>query len=105
MAIHLSPEQREANLLASVRVVLEELRGSDYKARRRGVIFVGTLLGHRMGVAQLRDQPWGTVGQCENCGQIAKAERSGDAIEGRATSTICPAGRAKALLSRPDSEG
>jgi hypothetical protein len=53
------------------------------------------MLGHRMGVEQLRDQPWGVVGECPNCGQIAKAARNGVTIEGRATVTMCPANRLK----------
>jgi len=84
-------EPKDASLLAVARGALSELRGSDYPTRRRGVMFISTLLGHRMGVPQLREQPWGTVGQCENCGQIAKAARTGDSIEGRATTTVCPA--------------
>jgi hypothetical protein len=89
----LTREQRESNLLDIVRMALAELRGESFSVRRRGLLYVVTLLGHRMTDAQLRDQPWGTVGQCENCGQIAKVARSGDSIEGRATFTVCPAGR------------
>lgn len=81
------------DLLSVAKIALAELRGEDYRGRRRGVMFIATLLGHRMGPEQLREQPWGTVGQCENCGQIGKAARVGDAIEGRAVSTLCPANR------------
>ncbi len=88
-----TPEQQETNLLATVRLALDELRGTDYRTRRRGVMFVATILGHRMGADQLREQSWGTVGQCANCGCIGKASRVGDSIEGRATSTVCPASR------------
>ena len=89
----LTKQQREENLLSTVRAALAQLRGADYRTRRRGVMYVATVLGHRMGPEALRDQPWGTVGQCPNCGQIAKAPRDGDSIEGRATTTVCPAGR------------
>ncbi len=93
MSENLTAAQREANLLATVRLTLIKLRGPDYPARRRGVMAIASMLGHRMGVEQLREQPWGTVGQCANCGQIAKAPRVGDTIEGRATVTFCPANR------------
>ncbi len=91
----LTPAQREANLIATVRIALQELRGSDYRTRRRGVMFVATILGHRMGPEQLLEQAWGTVGECANCGQVGKAPKVGDSIEGRATSTFCPASRVK----------
>ena len=84
---------QEANLAAAARSTLVEMRGADYGARRRGVMFVASLLGHRMGVEQLREQPWGTVGECANCGQIAKTPRVGDMIDGRATFMLCPANR------------
>jgi len=86
-------EKKDENLLAVVSLALVELKGAPFVARHRGVMFIATLLGHKMGVEQLKQQPWGTVGQCANCGQIAKAPRDGDSIEGRATYTICPAGR------------
>jgi hypothetical protein len=93
MSEKLTAAQREANLMSTVRFALANLCGADYPARRRGVMAVAAMLGHRMGVEQLRDQPWGTVGQCANCGQIAKAPMVGDTIEGRATFTFCPANR------------
>jgi hypothetical protein len=86
-------EQQEKNLLDAARSTLLELRGANYQARRRGVMYVATLLGHKMGPNQLREQSWGTVGQCANCDQVAKTAREVDVIEGRATCTICPAGR------------
>lgn len=89
----LTQQEQEANLLSAVRIALDHLQGADYQARRNGVIYIATILGHKLGVKQLRDQTWGTVGQCANCDQIAKAPRVGDSIEGRATYTICPAGR------------
>lgn len=89
----LSQAEREANVLSVVRVALQDLRGADYRTRTRGIMFVATILGHKMGPSQLREQPWGTVGECAHCGQIGKTRRDGDAIEGRAISTICPAGR------------
>lgn len=87
----LTEEQRGKNLLSVVGLALEELRGTTFTIRRRGVMFVATLLGHKMGLEQLNDQAWGTVGQCANCGQIAKAPREGDSIEGRAVQHLCPA--------------
>ena len=89
----LTAAEKEVNLTAAVCVALAELRGADYRTRRRGVMFIATILGHRMGVPQLREQPWGIVGECANCGQVAKASRNGDVIEGRATFTFCPANR------------
>lgn len=89
----MTTEQQRKNLLAVVSRAIEELRCADFQARRRAVMFVSTMLGHRMGVEQLREQPWGVVGQCANCGQIAKAPREGDTVEGRATTTFCPAVR------------
>lgn len=83
---------RGANLLAIAALSLEQVAGGDYRTRRRGILFVATLLGHKMGPEQLTDQPWGTVGQCANCGQIGKTPREGAVIEGRAISTLCPAG-------------
>ncbi len=89
----LSPAERAANLLSVARLTVGQLVGSTYSTRRRGVMYVATVLGHKMGPEQLREQPWGTVGECANCGQIAKAQRDGDRIEGRAIETICPANR------------
>jgi len=89
-----TPEQAEANLLGTVSIALAELRGEDFRTRRRGIMMVAAVLGHRIGTEQLRDQPWGAVGQCENCGCIGKAPRDGDSLEGRALTTICPAARA-----------
>ena len=89
----LTQEQREANLISTAQMALVQLRDADYRTRRRGVMYVATVLGHRMGLQELRDQPWGTVGQCANCGQIAKAPRHAAGIEGRAATTICPSGR------------
>ena len=93
----LTLEQREANVLSIVKQALDQLRGESYQVRRRGVIFIATLLGHKLGPGHLRDQPWGVVGQCENCGQVSKTAITGDVIEGRATNTICPANREKML--------
>ncbi len=93
MSEKLTAAQREANLAAAARSTLVEMRWADYGARRRDVMFVASLLGHRMGVEQLREQPWGTVGECANCGQIAKTPRVGDMIDGRATFMLCPANR------------
>jgi len=87
----LTQEQKDANVLAVVQIALEELKGAAFDVRRRGVMFIATLLGHRIGREQLRDQEWGVVGQCERCGQVAKAKLDGDSIEGRATNTVCPA--------------
>ncbi len=84
--------EADANILATAKLAIEELQGSDYRTRRRGVMFVATLLGHKMGVEELSEEPWGTVGQCANCGQIGKAPREGTTIEGRAVTTLCPAG-------------
>jgi hypothetical protein len=90
----LSPEQRKANVEAVVRRAIADLRGADFESRRRGVMYIPALLGHRIGPYSLRDQPYGVVGQCEHCGQIAKAPRCGDSIEGRAVENICPAATA-----------
>lgn len=91
----LTPEQRKANVQAVVRHAIADLRGADFQSRRRGVMYIPAFLGHRIGPDSLRDQPYGVVGQCEYCGQIAKAPRSGDGIEGRAVESLCPAAMAK----------
>ena len=84
-------EAQKENILRVARLALDELRGAEFHVRRRAVMTVPIVLGHRIGVEDLQDQPWGVVGQCANCGQIAKAPREGDTIEGRAVSTVCPA--------------
>jgi hypothetical protein len=89
----LSQAEKEANLLAVARLTVRELGGASYPMRRRGVLYVATVLGHTMGPEEVREQPWGSVGACAHCGQIAKAKRDGDGIEGRAVETICPANR------------
>lgn len=87
----LSKEEKTANLLAVVVGTLAELRGANFQTRRRAIMYVAAVLGHRMKPENLRDQPWGCVGQCENCGQVAKTARDGTIVEGRATFTLCPA--------------
>jgi hypothetical protein len=84
-------EQRKANVIAVVHHAIKELRGADFQARRRGIVLLAQVLGHHIGLAQVKDQAWGAVGECVNCGQVAKAARDGDTIEGRAIHTICPA--------------
>lgn len=84
---------KQANLLAIVALALAELRGKDFETRRRAVLYVPSVLGHTMNVDHVRDQPWGVVGQCVNCGQIAKAPLDDDTLDGRAIRTYCPAAR------------
>jgi len=86
----LTRDQKDANLLATAALTLKELEGSNLQTRRRGIMFIATLLGHKMGVEQLSDQSWGTVGQCDRCSQIGKTAKDGKTIEGRAITSVCP---------------
>jgi hypothetical protein len=86
-----STEQKKSNLLGIAQATLHELRGADFRVRRRGIMYIATLLGHKLGPEQLRDQAWGTVGECENCGCVGKASHAGPSIDGRATTTFCSA--------------
>jgi hypothetical protein len=84
-------DQVKSRLLMDARLTILHLKVKSFEQRRSGIIFIAVLLGHDMRPVDVIEQPWGAVCECPNCGQVAKTPREGDAIEGRATTTMCPA--------------
>lgn len=67
-----------------------ECEGLDFDARHRFAVLIPTLRGHKIVVANMTEQPWGFIGQCEHCEQVVKVRRDGTNVEGRAVENDCP---------------
>jgi hypothetical protein len=92
------PDSTQATRIeTATKMMLAECEGESYEIRRRFGILIPTLRGHKIAVTNLVDQPTGSVGQCEICGQVVKVPREGKSIEGRAVENDCPA----AVWKRP----
>lgn len=87
------PDGRAAGLDAAVQVVCASPVSIPQK--RKAILMVGGMRHHTIRPEDLREQPYGIVAQCQNCGMIIKApatlEPGAIPIQGRGTEFRCPA--------------
>lgn len=83
-----------AQKYGAIAVALESAKvPGSLQERRRAAIFIATFLGHRVDSKDLREQPYGYVGQCRCCDQVLRIPReqgTGPAFDGRAAQNECP---------------
>jgi hypothetical protein len=91
--IYHHPEGRQAGLDEAVRLVCES--PITHSQKRKAILMVGGMRRHNIGVENLREQPYGIVAECQNCGMILKApaitSKGELPIQGRAAEFRCPA--------------
>jgi hypothetical protein len=75
----------------AVKMMLAECEGQPYDVRRRFLVVIPVLRGHKMSAAGIRDVDYGTIGQCDICEQVVKVRVDGTSVEGRAVENDCPA--------------
>lgn len=76
------------------RMLVESVKGQPYSTRRKSAILIAALRDHKGIVAGAREQPYGWVAKCRNCGMVVKVPLTpgnDDGIQGRAVERDCPA--------------
>jgi len=75
-----------------VKTIIDGSQEEHLVKRRKAVLFVGGLLGHRMGADALVQKGNVVIGHCHNCQMQVKLGLD-RGIEGRFVEFECPAGR------------
>lgn len=86
------PDPARANIIHSaVAMMAAEAEGKPFEIRKRFVVLLPTIRGHKYTKESLRETPEFIESTCDICGQLAKATVAGTNVTGRAVDTDCPA--------------